>query len=133
MIWMSLALPLAWAQQPPASELEAQEEQQQSSADTDTDTDTRLAVLEAEVTELQAALEAQTQAALLAEAEALANTAPPAPPPASKNAFNPSITAFGDMIGTLGLDDGEVMPGSGPWLRSLELDLRADVDPFAKA
>ena len=133
MIWMSLALPLAWAQQPPASELEAQEEQQQSSADTDTDT--RLAVLEAEVTELQAALEAQTQAALLAEAEALANTAPPAPPPppASKNAFNPSITAFGDMIGTLGLDDGEVMPGSGPWLRSLELDLRADVDPFAKA
>lgn len=59
---------------------------------------------------------------------------PPAPSPtASPNAFNPRITAFGDVFGTLGIDDQGVMPGSTPWVRSFELDFRADVDPFAKA
>jgi hypothetical protein len=57
--------------------------------------------------------------------------APKAAPAA--NAFNPRLTAFGDMLWSVGLDDGEVHPASTPWLRSLEVDLRADVDPFAKA
>lgn len=65
----------------------------------------------------------------------LADTTPPPapPPPTSANAFNPRITAFGDVFATVGLDEHGVMPGSTFWLRSLELDLRADVDPFAKA
>ncbi len=65
----------------------------------------------------------------------LANAAPPPPPPATvpSNAFNPRMTAFGDVFATLGLDEHGVMPGSTLWLRSLELDIRADVDPFAKA
>lgn len=74
-------------------------------------------------------------AAFLGE-DASPTTAPPAPPPvpaAAPNVFNPRITAFGDFLTTIGIDDEGVMPGSGPWLRSLELDLRADVDPFAKA
>jgi hypothetical protein len=56
-----------------------------------------------------------------------------AKPTAAPNAFNPTITAFGDMLWSVGLDAGDVSPASTPWLRSLELDLRADVDPFAKA
>ncbi len=61
---------------------------------------------------------------------AAAPTPTPAAPP---NALNPRITAFGDVMTTVGVDADGVMPGSGPWLRSFELDLRADVDPFAKA
>lgn len=62
--------------------------------------------------------------------------APPPPPPTARaavNAFNPGITAFGDLVGQLGVDEAGVMPGSTLYLRSLELQLRADVDPFAKA
>jgi hypothetical protein len=33
----------------------------------------------------------------------------------------------------MGLDDDGVNPASGPWMRSLELDLRAAVDPYATA
>ena len=95
------------------------------------------ASLEARVQALEAALAAQQQADLLREAEALAAEAPPPPPQgaarAAVNAFNPGITAFGDVVGQLGVSDGEVMPGSTLFLRSLELELRADVDPFAKA
>jgi hypothetical protein len=53
--------------------------------------------------------------------------------PSMQNAFNPRITAFGDVFWSLGFDDGKINPASTPWLRSLEIDLRADVDPFAKA
>jgi hypothetical protein len=74
--------------------------------------DARLAALEAEVAALQAE---QTQA------------------PSSPSAFNPALTAFGDVLGTVGVRDAEILPGSGPWIRSLELDLRAAVDPFANA
>ena len=55
---------------------------------------------------------------------------PIAPPP---NAFNPSITAFGDVLYSASLHKGTLNPTSTPWVRSLELDVRSDVDPFAKA
>jgi hypothetical protein len=47
--------------------------------------------------------------------------------------MNPGITAFGDLVGQLGVDGDGVMPGSTMYLRSAELEFRADVDPFAKA
>jgi hypothetical protein len=78
----------------------------------------------------QAMVDDARLAALEAEVAALRDR--PAPP-ASASTFNPSLTAFGDVLATLGVEHGEVLPGSGPWLRSLELDLRASVDPFANA
>ena len=95
-----------------------------------------LKAFEARLTALEAALQAEREAAFLREAEALA-AAPPPPPPqpgrAAFNALNPGITAFGDLVGQLGVDGDGVRPGSTVYLRSLELQLRADVDPFAKA
>ncbi|HJN73012.1 MAG TPA: hypothetical protein QGF58_03660 [Myxococcota bacterium] len=58
---------------------------------------------------------------------------PPASSAPSPNAFNPRLTVFGDGLLSLAGDDADIDPRSGPWLRSLELDLRADVDPYAKA
>lgn len=97
--------------------------------------DDRLSALEAELAALRAELQTQSQEQLLRDAEALAGQAPTAPPPTptSPSAFNPAITVFGEVLGTLGVQKGEVLPGSKPWIRSLEIDLRADVDPFAKA
>lgn len=68
-----------------------------------------------------------------AEPPAASAAPPPTPPAAAPNVFNPKITAFGDLLTTVGVDGEGVMPGSGPWLRSFELDIQADVDPFAKA
>lgn len=73
---------------------------------------------------------------ILREAEAAA--AVPLPPPPATRApslfpLNPGITAFGDMVGQLGVHDGRLMPGSTLYLRSLELEIRTQVDPFAKA
>lgn len=63
-----------------------------------------------------------------------ASAAPPPPaPPAAANALNPRLTAFGDAFWSGGFGDFGLLPGSTFWLRSLELDIRADVDPFAKA
>lgn len=109
---------------PPAPELAAST----PPAPDASDTAARLAALEAQVAQLQADLFA-------AQAEALASDLPPSPPPAraSFNALNPGITAFGDVIGQLGVQGGDIAPGSTIYLRSLEVELRADVDPFAKA
>ncbi len=52
---------------------------------------------------------------------------------ASFNALNPGITAYGDLVGQAGIVDGGLSRGSTLYLRSLELELRADVDPYAKA
>lgn len=74
--------------------------------------------------------------ALLRDAEAASSPPPPAPQAparAAVNALNPGLTAFGDLVGQLGASPGGVAPGSTVYLRSLELELRADVDPFAKA
>src|SRR5262245_18691040 len=79
----------------------------------------------------QGAIEEARITALEAEVAELRDRSPPVP--SSAAAFNPALTAFGDVLGILGLRDGEVLPGSGPWIRSLELDLRAAVDPFANA
>lgn len=96
-----------------------------------------LAALQARIEALEAELQKQREEALMREAEALAGPADAPPPPQSSanptNAFNPGITAFGDLVGQLGVDSGGVMDGSTVYLRSLELELRADVDPFAKA
>jgi hypothetical protein len=125
MFWIYLALPLAWAQDTESTADPAVIEAEAAAP---------LEALEAELATLRAQIEQMQRDALLAEAEALASeTPPPPPPPSSKNVFNPALTAFGDAIGTVGIQDGAVLPGSGPWLRSLELDLRSDVDPFAKA
>lgn len=97
----------------------------------------RIAALEARLAELEAKLTAEEQDALLRDAEAAVAAAPPPPPQGGGaspwNALNPGITAFGDIVGQVGLADGAVMPGSTMYLRSLELQLRADVDPYAKA
>ena len=99
------------------------------------DPDPRVDALEAQVRELQDALQTLRMEQFMAEANALAATAPApmAQAPASANAFNPRLTAFGDVLTSIGIQDGAVLPESTPWLRSLELDLRADVDPYAKA
>jgi len=55
----------------------------------------------------------------------------PAPPPAPPNVFNPRITGFIDLAGTLSLSDEGVEPAFD--VRAFELDFRADIDPFAKA
>jgi hypothetical protein len=94
--------------------------------------------LEARVSALEAELQKMQQDALLREAEALIGAAAPPPPPqgggrAAFNALNPGITAFGDVVGQVGVVDGALMNGSTMFLRSLELDLRAAVDPFATA
>jgi len=61
-------------------------------------------------------------------------SAPVAPPPPSlANALNPRLTAFGDALVSVAGDGGSIDPRSGPWLRSFEADIRADVDPYAKA
>lgn len=99
--------------------------------------DPTLAELQARIDALEQQLAASAQADLLREAEAMA--APPgepAPAPAARasfNALNPGITAFGDLVGQLGVSPDGVAPGSTVYLRSAELEFRADVDPFAKA
>lgn len=87
---------------------------------------------------VRVAIADDAQDELMREAEALANAPAPPPPPqapahASFNAMNPGITAFGDMVGQLGYGPAGVLPGSTVYLRSAELEFRADVDPFAKA
>ncbi len=75
---------------------------------------------------------------LIKEAEALAAASEPVSPAAPAAApslfpLNPGLTAFGDLVGQLGVDGEGVRPGSTLYLRSFELDLSAAVDPFAKA
>ena len=52
------------------------------------------------------------------------------------NAFNPRVTAFGDFLGAAASkkthDGNGNEVGSRLWLREFELDMRADVDPYAK-
>jgi hypothetical protein len=95
-----------------------------------------LAALAARIAALEAQLAQKQEDDLLREAEAAAASAPPPPPQQgapSMFPLNPGITAFGDVIGQLGVDDGGILPGSTMYLRSLELDIRTQVDPFAKA
>jgi len=49
------------------------------------------------------------------------------------NAFNPRITVFGDFLGRLGLAEDELEEDDRVSVREVELDMRADVDPYAKA
>ncbi len=65
--------------------------------------------------------------------DALAEAVPePAPGPAvAPNVFNPRITGFIDLMGSVGIADHGVSPAFD--VRAFELDLRADIDPFAKA
>ena len=97
----------------------------------------RIAELEARILALEEAARKAAEDQFLRDAEALA--APEGPPPpqaaatASYNAMNPGITAFGDLVGQVGVDKDGLMSGSTMYLRSLELEFRADVDPFAKA
>lgn len=97
----------------------------------------RIAALEARLAALEAQRAASDADQLLRDAEAALASAPPPPPQTaaapSWNALNPGITAFGDLVGQVGVVDGAVTPGSTLYLRSLEVQLRADVDPFAKA
>ena len=82
----------------------------------------------------QSADQAIEEARLAAlEAEVAALQASRVGTPSSPSAFNPALTAFGDVLGTVGVRDGAVTDGSAPWIRSLELDVRAAVDPFANA
>ena len=62
--------------------------------------------------------------------EAAPSAAPP-PAKAPPNVFNPRITGFIDLGGNLTLSDDGVRPAFD--VRAFELDMRADIDPFAKA
>jgi hypothetical protein len=50
------------------------------------------------------------------------------------NAFNPRMTVFGDFVGRIGLHgtDDELETDDRMSMREVELDFRADVDPYAK-
>ena len=71
--------------------------------------------------------------AFLGAASTPAAAPAPASPASLLNALNPRITVAADLLTTVVLDDGELNPASTMWLRSLDLELRADVDPYAKA
>jgi len=119
----------------PVRAQEATVEDAEPASESPTDLEVQLQELQARIAELEAAQEQAALDDLLREAEAAAATAPPPAPavPARAGAFNPGLTAFGDGFWSVGLHDGAVSEASGPWIRSLELDLRADVDPYAKA
>lgn len=126
-----VATAMAAPEDPPAADLPAVPPSTSAASPPLTDAlDARLSALEAQLSQMQ-------QEALLREAEALAG--PDTPPPAQGggraafNALNPGITAFGDLVGQVGAVDGALMNGSTMYLRSLELELRAAVDPFATA
>lgn len=92
--------------------------------------------LEQRIEALEAELKARDAADFQRDAEAMANSSPPAPSSGgapSMFPLNPALTAFGDVVGQLGVEPDGVMPGSTIYLRSLELDIRTAVDPFAKA
>lgn len=94
------------------------------------------ATIEERLAALEAQLEAREEEDLKKEAEALAaSNPPPADTGGAPSLFplNPGLTAFGDVVGQLGVDDHGLMSGSTMYLRSFELDIRAAVDPFAKA
>jgi len=65
--------------------------------------------------------------------DALSQTvAEPAPAPAvAPSVFNPRITGFIDLMGSVALSADGASPAFD--VRAFELDLRADIDPFAKA
>lgn len=90
-----------------------------------------VSALEARIAALEAALRDREMADLLREADAAAPVTTASAP--SLFPMNPGITAFGDLVGQLGLDPEGVRPGSTMYLRSMELDISATVDPFAKA
>ncbi|MBI2192664.1 MAG: hypothetical protein HYU36_11840 [Planctomycetes bacterium] len=89
------------------------------------------AAAEAEALRRAAAAEAAETPERGAETLARAQTGP-----ISQNAFNPRITVFGDLLGRA--DDRPATNDEGNdvsdriGLREVELDLRADVDPYAK-
>lgn len=49
------------------------------------------------------------------------------------NAFNPRMTVFGDFVGRLSVSTAELEEDDRVALREIEIDLRADVDPYATA
>ncbi len=87
-----------------------------------------------ETTEGAPSIDIQAEVNAFLGAAATPETAPaPASPAALPNALNPSLTTAADLLTTVIIDDGELNPASTMWLRSLELGISADVDPFAKA
>lgn len=91
----------------------------------------------AEPSELDKLLEEANAAASAAEKDAGGPAGLLAAPAQTRlNAFNPRITAFGDFAYRLDrrtVREEEERIDDRASLRSFELDLRADVDPFAKA
>lgn len=49
------------------------------------------------------------------------------------NAFNPRMSVFGDFVGRAGLKSDKLPEDDHLFVREVELDTRADVDPYAKA
>lgn len=84
---------------------------------------------------------AEESAALRAELDLLklrlealeASSGAPPPPPAATppSVFNPRITGFIDLVGSVTAGGEGITPSFD--VRAFELDLRADIDPFAKA
>ncbi|MDP2307304.1 MAG: hypothetical protein Q8P18_14860 [Pseudomonadota bacterium] len=100
-----------------------------------TESHDELAELKARIAALEAAQAKAEQDAFLRDAESLAGEAPLPSESGAPSLFpmNPGITAFADIVGQVGVHDGAITPGSTMYVRSLELDIRAAVDPFAKA
>ncbi len=141
MLVLSLGLLLhpVWADDepspPPSPDGDAEELPTDDPPEEDTPEVPDIAALEARIAALEATQQAAALEDLLRDAEAAAAEAPAPVPPAQvgPGAFNPALTAFGDGFWSVGFDGDGVAPESGPWMRSLELDLRAGVDPYAQA
>ena len=103
------------------SEEEPTEEEEPSEAPPRTEQDEAVRALQQELELLRLRLEAL---------EATPVTPPP-PPAAAPNVFNPRITGFIDLVGAVDVSGRNVTPSFD--VRAFELDLRADIDPFAKA
>ncbi|MCP4873777.1 MAG: hypothetical protein GY898_34245 [Proteobacteria bacterium] len=117
----------AWAEDPPppetsddAGETESESEPEESEEESSDEAD--------ELQELRDQLELMKLRLGALEAAPAEVPPPVAIPP---NVFNPRITGFIDLVGSLSLGDHGVEPAFD--VRAFELDFRADIDPFAKA
>ena len=116
----------AWAEDPPRDVEEG--ESSPADAEPEDDEPSEHVPTAAEVQELRDQLELLQLR--LGALEAMP-AEPPPPPPAAPNVFNPRITGFIDLAGSLSLSAAGVQPGFD--IRAFELDFRADIDPFSKA
>lgn len=141
-IWASL-LSLAFALPPEASSAPLTQESDEPTAQ---DQEPTLRDLQRQIDELRQRLESRDSQddleALLEESDAAAAEQEAAPEseardalgllPQALNTFNPRLTVFGDMLASFSASEAEREEDDRFSLREVEIDFRADIDPFAK-